>query len=181
MRKKDEIIAIAAELIHEYGYHNIGIKKILDEASIPKGSFYYYFKSKEDLALCVIEYHIENTKRLFDQVDKSIDGLRDFFDIFFQRLEGMEYKKGCPIGNLILELADVKENFRIKLLQWSEFLEQKICEILQESNLHNNIDPKIMAFFIVLSFEGTIMKAKLEKTRAAIDVFNEYVFEHLLK
>ncbi|WP_432405391.1 hypothetical protein [Wukongibacter sp. M2B1] len=34
MTKKDEIITIAADLIHEYGYNNIGIKRILDEANI---------------------------------------------------------------------------------------------------------------------------------------------------
>ena len=46
MNKKDEIIFTAARLMHEKGYHNAGIKSILDELNIPKGSFYHYFKSK---------------------------------------------------------------------------------------------------------------------------------------
>lgn len=181
MKKKEEIVSIAAELIHEYGYNNIGIKKILDKADIPKGSFYHYFKSKEDLALCVIEYHIENTKKIFSQFDQSIEGLKVFFDIFFQRLEEMEYKRGCPIGNLILELVDLKESFRIKLLEWNSFLEDEIAKILEKSNVKTEIDYKKMASFIISSFEGAIMKAKLEKTREPIDEFNYYVFEYLLK
>lgn len=181
MEKKEEIIAIAANLIHEYGYHNIGIKKILDEADIPKGSFYHYFKSKEDLALCVIEFHIQNTKIWFSQLDQNIDGLRAFFNLFFQKLDEMEYKKGCPIGNLILELADYKESFREKLLEWDNFLSHEICNILKKNDLQNKIEPQKMASFIITNFEGAIMKAKLEKSREPIDAFNYYIFEVLLK
>lgn len=181
MTKRDEIIVIAANLIHEYGYNNIGIKKILEEANIPKGSFYYYFKSKEDLALAVIEFHIENTKAVFNQVDRSLEGLRDFFNFFFRRLEEMEYKKGCPIGNLILELTDLKESFREKLLEWVKLLEEEITEILKISGFKEEIEPRSLASFIITSFEGAIMKAKLEKNKVPIDEFNYYVFECLLK
>lgn len=181
MAKKDEIIIIAANLIHEYGYNNIGIKKILDEANIPKGSFYHYFKSKEDLGIAVIDFHIDNTKLIFNQVDKSIEGIRSFFNVFFMRLEEMEYKRGCPIGNLILELADLKESFREKLLEWLRFLEDEITEILKNSQVKKDIDPRSMASYIVTNFEGAIMKAKLEKNKSAIDEFNYYIFECLLK
>lgn len=180
MAKKSEIVAIAADLIHEYGYNNIGIKKILDEANIPKGSFYHYFQSKEDLALSVIEFHIENTKQILGQVDKSIEGLRDFFNVFFMRLEEMGYKKGCPIGNLILELADLKESYRDKLLEWTKFLEDEITVILKETKPNIDGDPKALASFIISSFEGAIMKAKLQRNKEPIDEFNHYIFECLL-
>ncbi|WP_432661862.1 TetR family transcriptional regulator C-terminal domain-containing protein [Wukongibacter baidiensis] len=181
MTKKDEIIMIAADLIHEYGYNNIGIKRILDEANIPKGSFYHYFKSKEDLALAVIEFHIENTKIIFNEIDRSIEGLRSFFNIFFMRLEEMEYKRGCPVGNLILELADLGDSYRNKLLEWLKYLEDEIVEILENSEIKERINPRSMASFIVTTFEGAIMKVKLEKTRTAIDEFDYYIFQCLLK
>ena len=88
--KKEEIILIGAELIHEHGYHNVGIKKILDVAQIPKGSFYHYFKSKEDLALCIIDFHINRTKDMFGSIDKTKEGLKVFFDMFFNMLRSMD-------------------------------------------------------------------------------------------
>lgn len=181
MTKRDEIIIIAADLIHEHGYNNIGIKKILDEANIPKGSFYHYFKSKEDLALAVIEFHIENTKIIFSGIDRSIEGLRSFFNIFFMKLEELEYKRGCPIGNMILELSDLGESYRNKLLEWLKYLEGEIVDILENSEIKENINPRSMASFIVTSFEGAMMKTKLEKTRVAIDEFDYYIFQCLLK
>lgn len=180
MEKKESIIQISADLIHKYGYNNIGIKSILDEAKIPKGSFYHYFSSKEDLVLNVIEYHIQNTKFLFNQFDKNIDGLKKFFNTYFTLFEQMQYTRGCPIGNLILELSDLKESFRLKLLEWAEFLEKEIYEILENSNLDQNIDKKSLASFIISNFEGVILKTKLEKNKKPIEEFNYYVFKILL-
>jgi len=58
MEKKDtrtEIIRIGTELISRQGYTATGIDLVLKEAGVPKGSFYHYFKSKEEFGLAVIE------------------------------------------------------------------------------------------------------------------------------
>ncbi|MCT4620304.1 MAG: TetR/AcrR family transcriptional regulator [Marinisporobacter sp.] len=181
MNKKEMIIMTAADMIHQYGYNNVGIKKILDETKIPKGSFYYYFTSKEDLGINIIELYIDETKKLFSTIDKNIIGLKNFFNCYFRKFEEFGYKRGCPIGNLALELSDVNENFRLKLLEWSTFLEEGIYEILKSSKLKNNMDLKSLASFIISNFEGALLKAKLEKSLKAIDEFNYYIFEVLLK
>lgn len=51
MDKRTKIIELCADLIHQYGYNNVGIQKIIEKADIPKGSFYHFFNSKEDLGL----------------------------------------------------------------------------------------------------------------------------------
>lgn len=181
MNKKDKIIEIAADLIHEYGYNNIGLKRILDEAQIPKGSFYYYFDSKEDLALNVIDYHIQITKKILDQFEKNVDGLKGFFNFYFEKFYELGYKRGCAIGNLIMELSDLRESFRLKLLKWSMMLESEIYEMLQNSNLDENIDKKSMSSFLVSCFEGVLLKTKVEKDSKAIKEFDYYVFKILLK
>jgi len=181
MDKKAKILQIAANLMHQYGYNNVGIKQILDEAEIPKGSFYYYFDSKEDLGLRVIECYIRNTKEMFNNIEKDINGLKDFFNSYFKMFEDFQYQRGCPIGNLVLELSDIKESFRLKLLEWSTFLEKEIYEILKKSNLKGKYDKKRLASFIISTFEGVLLKAKLEKNRKPLEEFNYYIFEILLK
>ena len=49
--KRDEIVEIASQLFYRQGYGATGIKQIIEEASIAKGTFYTHFKSKEDLGL----------------------------------------------------------------------------------------------------------------------------------
>lgn len=180
MDKKQEIIEIAAELIHQYGYHSVGIQKILDLANVPKGSFYYYFKNKEDLGLSVINYFIDQTKSIVNQFEESISGLEAFFQCYFSRFEEFECTRGCPIGNLALELSDVNENFRLGLFEWSHFMENTIFNILEKSSLKNCEKNKELASFIVSSFEGVLLKAKLEKSMKPIEEFKYFIFKVLL-
>jgi TetR/AcrR family transcriptional regulator, transcriptional repressor for nem operon len=46
---RDRILAAATELIHKRGFKETGLSDILAASGVPKGSFYFYFKSKEDL------------------------------------------------------------------------------------------------------------------------------------
>lgn len=181
MTKKEEIVLIAADLIHRLGYHNLGIKRILEEADIPKGSFYYYFNSKEDLGLQVIAYHIENTKIMLSQVERSIDGIKEFFNVLFRRIKENDYQGGCPIGNLILELGDVNQNFRNKLLEWTKLLEEEFTAILKESKQELPLPPEKLASLLVATFEGIVMFAKIEKTATWEKLFNQYFFERILQ
>ena len=52
-----KLVACAAELFWRQGYHATGLTEILQAASLPKGSFYFYFEGKRDLAAAVIEYY----------------------------------------------------------------------------------------------------------------------------
>ena len=44
---KAALVDGATRLILEQGYHQTGIQDVLQAAGVPKGSFYYYFPSKE--------------------------------------------------------------------------------------------------------------------------------------
>jgi AcrR family transcriptional regulator len=52
---KDRILDAGAEIIHQKGYNHTGIQEILSAANVPKGSFYNYFRNKEDFGLQIID------------------------------------------------------------------------------------------------------------------------------
>ena len=54
---KAKIVEAAGELFWKQGYAATGIRDILDATGLPKGSFYFYFKSKSDVAREVIGYY----------------------------------------------------------------------------------------------------------------------------
>jgi len=88
---KNRILQIGAEIIHRKGYNHTGIQEILNAAQVPKGSFYNYFKSKEDFGLHVIDYFSDHFKQLSDslfadsfisplkRVKKVLEEFKDFF------------------------------------------------------------------------------------------------------
>lgn len=177
MNKKEAIILTAARLIHEHGYNHVGIKSILDELNIPKGSFYYYFKSKEDLGIAIIELYINDTSDCLDHCEKNLKGLKDFFNIFFNRLIELSLKRGCPVGNLILELADENELFRNKLMEWYSVVTTWIKQILTSENIN---DPEEKAKALFAAFEGTMLVSKLEKDKIHFEIFNNYTFDGII-
>ena len=118
--KKDtvnNILAIGAELVLKKGYNNVGIQEILDTAAIPKGSFYYYFKSKEDFGLQLIKYHSEHAIGVLDSYlkDHSLNP-RERILVFFNKMRDLyvknRFKEGCLLGNCSLELSDQSETLR---------------------------------------------------------------------
>jgi len=52
---KNKLLQIGAKYIHLKGFNNAGLQEILKEANVPKGSFYFYFKSKEEFGLAIID------------------------------------------------------------------------------------------------------------------------------
>ncbi len=178
MNKKDEIIFTAARLMHEKGYNNVGIKSILDELNIPKGSFYHYFKSKEELGLAIIDIYIMDTTQCLNGVDKSIEGLKKFFNIFFDRLIEINMQNGCPIGNLIMELSDEKESFRLKLLKWYRLVQDWTIEVLEAEGIKIAAEK---AKILIAAFEGAMLLSKLDKNDNHFMLFNKYTFDAVIK
>jgi len=50
---REKLLKAAIGLFHEFGYNRTSVQDIVSRAKIPKGSFYNYFKSKEELAIAV--------------------------------------------------------------------------------------------------------------------------------
>lgn len=178
MNKREAIIMTAARLIHEQGYHHVGIKSILDELSIPKGSFYHYFKSKEDLGLAIIELYIRDTSNGIKQSEKTLEGLNKFFNIFFNRLIELHLKRGCPFGNLIIELSDENESFRLKLKELYTMMTSWITEVLRKESIEH---PEEKAKALFAAFEGTMLTSKLDKDPIHFEIFNQYTFHAIIQ
>ena len=78
MKKGEEsrqrLIECAAELFWKNGYSATGISEILKQTDLPKGSFYFYFKSKDDLATAVTEYYQQSCWNNFKIVLREMTG-----------------------------------------------------------------------------------------------------------
>lgn len=186
---KQKILNVGARIMHEKGYEATGIQEILRQAEVPKGSFYFYFKSKEDFGLEVLNCfynHFQASLEPFIQDDSKahIDRVKDFLSGFLSFFVNGEYKGGCPIGNFTLEMADVNEKFRDQLRliinESSSLLAKQIKLAQEKGEIKNMEDPKSLADFIFFSWEGMIMQMKVERSSGALDKFNYFIFQKVL-
>ncbi|BBM35793.1 TetR/AcrR family transcriptional regulator [Pseudoleptotrichia goodfellowii] len=185
--KKNNVIEKSAKLFYYRGYKNTGLSDILTECKIPKGSFYYYFKNKEDLLIYVIKYHTDKLIKFFSKVvdDLSIFKLKTFFYQYFTNIEHNKFHGGSPLGNLAVELGDINENVRKELLSSYYQIELRFSFFLSSlkrdyPQKYSHIEPEIYARILISLLEGTMLKIKIEKNSNAIDDFLSF-FDKIFK
>lgn len=184
---RNSLIDVGQELFITSSFNNVGLNDILKHAGIPKGSFYHYFESKEDFALQVVEqYHKENRAALealiLDDSLSAYQQLKTFFQANVDHFGDIGYCQGCLMANLSQEIADVNENMRSKISEFSTEMVDRVSECLQrlENNELNlgHLRPCEAGQVLMNSWMGAIMKMKLEKSREPLDVFMKFFFSH---
>ncbi|OGU16441.1 MAG: TetR family transcriptional regulator [Geobacteraceae bacterium GWC2_53_11] len=193
MEKKDtrtEIIRIGTDLISRNGYYATGIDAVLKEAAVPKGSFYHYFKSKEEFGLAVIEHFAERFElrlvaSLTDEEVTPLNRIRNYLETGLARVSQNNCTKGCLIGNLGQEMADVNERFRTRLdeifASWKERFAACLTEAQHLGELSPTADPHVLAGFILSGWEGSILRAKVMKSPQPMRDFVEVLFASALR
>ena len=169
---REEIIRRGAELIHAQGYRATGLQQILQAANIPKGSFYFYFRSKEEFGMAVIDHFTATIGQTFlsflgDRSLAPLARLERLFAFYETAFEQMGGARGCPIGNLSLELADANDRLREHLKTVIETLishiEGNLEEAREAGSLPAGLDPADAARFIFHGFEGAALHMKVKK------------------
>ncbi len=185
---KGLLLSKGAEIMHRRGFQDAGIQEVLEAASVPKGSFYYYFSSKEDFGLQVIDLFAEVMfQTLHSNMDVAsqpvVEKIRGFFREMTDRAVENGYA-GCPLGNLSQEMGDVNEVFRQKLNEIFSRLEQELARYLREAKaageIPDQVHPMQMAVLLVSSWEGALLRMKLTKDTVPFDIFERTVFNDLL-
>ncbi len=186
---RTHILATGADLVHRQGFNNTGIQEILKVAGVPKGSFYFYFKNKEDFGLNLVDFYYEQfavTVRPILQ-NKSVPPLqrmRNFFKVFHDYFEQHDYTRGCPIGNLAQELGDLSPAFGTKLScsidSMASVFKPLLDEAVADGELSLPFSTTETAFFIVSAWQGSLLRMKVAKSPAPLELFEQMVFEDLL-
>jgi TetR/AcrR family transcriptional repressor of nem operon len=182
---KMALIWCGTELLTERGFQITGIEEILSRVGVPKGSFYHYFKSKQDFGIAVIDNYVdfydEKMSRIFDDTSYSaLERIQRFVDEGKDGMTRYEFKRGCLIGNMGQELASLNDEFRMRLeavlISWEARL--KICLDLAVASqeLPENTDTTALSNFFWIGWEGAILRAKLTCSTAPLDQFSTMFF-----
>jgi TetR/AcrR family transcriptional repressor of nem operon len=190
MDAKSRILKAGAWIVNEKGFNGTGLAELLEAAKIPKGSFYFYFKNKEDFGLHLIDYFVDYLKGNADVFyqDENLSHLEKIRSVFRWQAETFRkgnFKGGCPIGNLSQEMGDRNQKFRKKLDKAMATMKEDLAAHLERAQnlgeISKDMDIHEAADFIFNSWEGALMQMKVSKNTVAHEVFDRMVFERLLK
>jgi len=185
---KQKILEAGARIIHLKGYYHTGIQEVLDAAGVPKGSFYFYFKSKEDFGLQVIDVFNSMYLGLVGPIAKNdalppLERIEKILDRFIDLFQELNYTCGCPIGNLSQEMGDLSQAFSSKLAASVEDMTQIYKHLLDGAKEANEISQELntqeTAEFIVSSWHGSLMKMKISKSITPLKLHKQFILDIL--
>jgi TetR/AcrR family transcriptional regulator, transcriptional repressor for nem operon len=186
---KTRILKAGARIVLEKGFCDTGLAEVLAAAKVPKGSFYFYFKNKEDFGLQLVDAFAETLRTAREPVlrDQSLTALERIREMFRRQTELFRkhgFKGGCPIGNLSQEMGDRSPLFRKKLKQVFSELRQDLAAQLslarEKREMSAVLEPEEAADFILSSWQGALLQMKVAQSTAPFEVFDRMIFQRLL-
>lgn len=181
---RQQLLEKGMAMLLRHGYHDLGVAALLEATSTPKGSFYHYFKSKEDFGLQAIDAYMEEVHRGLDAClgDASVAPLarvRRFFELSEEKYRTEGYL-GCMLGGLGQELSGVSDVFRRKVEECFAAIESRIAACLEEAmargDLPKETQPRRTAKLLVNCWEGAALRCRLARDPAPLHEMLDFYF-----
>jgi TetR/AcrR family transcriptional regulator, transcriptional repressor for nem operon len=191
MRRKHDIKNILEkghEIIRQKGYNKTGVEEIIRTCNIPKGSFYNFFKSKEDFGIKALNYYTEKQYQfikeyLTNKKMKPINRLKKLYYLMTDINKEENFAYGCLIGNMTQEMAGIsvgiidEANKDLKMVR--ELFKDCIEEAQRSGEIRNDFSANDLSVYVQNNFYGAQLKAKAEKDLNSYKVFMKMTFDFL--
>jgi TetR/AcrR family transcriptional repressor of nem operon len=187
---RDNLIQAGLELIHAEGYSASGIQGIVEQADVPKGSFYTYFASKEAFGSEVIDAYsnrgLAKLRSFLGNADLTPRArLEAYFDDRIAVFRRSNFARGCLLGNFSAEAADhsvtIREQLAKHFKSWSTVFEQCISEGQKMGEISAEFSATSLADFLLNSWEGALLRMRADKNDVALTEFKTIVFGSLIR
>lgn len=174
---RQHILNIGYKLIVRKGFSSVGLSLLLHTAEVPKGSFYYYFKSKEQFGEALITDYFEKYQLNLDALfnNATLTGYQRLMRYWQQWLHVQAddcIEQKCLVVKLSAEVADLSEAMRVALLKGSAGIIERLTTCV-EVGIHDGSiahqDPQSTAEMLYHMWLGASLMNKLGHSPAALE------------
>jgi TetR/AcrR family transcriptional repressor of nem operon len=184
---KEQIVQAGLKILLDKGFNGVGVQEITETAGVPKGSFYNHFESKEALGAEIVErYGMDGTRRqvLLDRSLPALARLRGHFAGLNELFVKSKFERGCLLGNFSAELSNQSAVIRERLAElyqrWSRDIELAIADGQAEGTIPPDKNAADIAAFLLDAYEGALLRARVERSRAPFARFMQLAFDRIL-
>jgi TetR/AcrR family transcriptional repressor of nem operon len=186
---KEQILDAGLHLVWERGYAGAGVRDITRAAGVPQGSFTNHFRSKEAFGQEIVERYFDGVRSILEETfgDTSrppLERLRSYFDTITERFRARDWQNGCLVGNFSLEAAQHSDAIRSQLAaifaEWRQPFARCLDEARTAGDIHTPVPSDDLADFLLASWQGAILRVKVEQSGEPFERFKDVVFGALL-
>ena len=166
------IVAAAAGLLDERGYHGTGINQILARAGAPRGSLYFHFPGGKDeimvaaiaAAAFEVRAHLETTLR---DGQTPVAAVASLVGLFRTLLVESDFRKGCPVSTVALELSGTDSPVSDACGQAYRVWRRAVADFLAKSLPSERADELAEILFSLV--EGALLVARTTRDLGPLD------------
>ncbi len=170
----------------ERSFHSVGLNQILSAVNVPKGSFYHYFKSKEQFGVEMLRHYAKgaNAQRWQMLLNSDIEAdpverILTMFNSVIGKIQESGGKCPCLLQKLATEVSNFSDPMREELaIGFSEginIVKQALDEAVAMGRLPEGLNTQSEAEFIMDLWAGAQQRASIFRTveplRHAVEVF----------
>jgi TetR/AcrR family transcriptional repressor of nem operon len=187
---KERLLDAAMDLIWENSYGATSVDAICDRAGAKKGSFYYFFKSKSELAAAALE-DCWNKKRaemdsIFSPTVPPLERFDRYFDFVHDRLADVQKKCGSILGCPFISVgSEVSTQDQIVRETIDRIMDRKVNYFVSAvrdaaaEGLIDAPDPVAKARALFSCYQGMMAQARIQNDIALLRGFKEVAMEIL--
>ncbi len=175
---RSHILDTAQLLIAARGFSGVGLNEILVGARVPKGSFYYYFASKEAFGSDLLEHYFSKYLIELDGLlgDKRIPArkrLAAYWRFWRDNQESDDPEGKCLAVKLGAEVSDISEDMRVALKNGTSAIIHRLSQVVKEGladgSIESSRDPNDLAETLYQLWLGASTMAKIARSARPFD------------
>ena len=167
---RSQILNVAQDLIQRNGVNAMSYADVSKAIGIRKASIHYYFPTKEDLVVDLLDRYNQQFFDLVEEILASAESpkikLNRYCGLFEQTLSSGEQDKACLCGILSAELKTLKDPIVARVTQFYQSNEKYLEQILRSGLETGEFDfagtPQTMARLIFSLMEGDLLVARAD-------------------
>jgi TetR/AcrR family transcriptional repressor of nem operon len=182
---RERILEAGARAIGEKSFHGCGLSEILQAAGVPRGSFYYYFPSKEEFGVALVERaRDEDLARLGpilrDPSKAPLERLRALFEEGRRHCLEDGARRECLVRKLALEHARLSPPMRAAVREAYGRVAALIAETLRAGQEAGKVAPEHdadrLASILMMLWEGATQRMQIDDSIQPVDSMIEFLF-----
>jgi TetR/AcrR family transcriptional repressor of nem operon len=169
---KVRLLDAAIDLVWARSYGAVTVEDICEQAGVKKGSFYYFFASRDELIAAAIDAKWESVRPAFDQIFSPtrppLERFEQAFEYVYERQKELREKHGhtlgCPFSSVGTEVVTADKAVREAIARTIKgklcYFESALRDLQTEGKLHGQ-DPAELARQVYSYYEGVLGQARI--------------------
>jgi len=189
-KSKQELITIGALGLAENGFNGTGLKQVLDQAGVPKGSFYNYFDSKEHFAAEIVRHYNQLLldllmARAAEPETSPLSALRQAYEDLIALTESRDCRQNCLLGSLAAEIAATSDLCRQAISDAYGAWHLRVTEMLVYAQARHEIRRDLPAADLADMFwnawQGAQIRMLIDRSTDPLKQTLDMVLDHLFR